>query len=201
MNYAAVAAFAPPGLSQQPAQAPGAIDDAIKEIVVTGSYIRRESQLDSPSPLVTIDYEQIQDLGVNEISDVIERMTINTGSQNNPDAFTQNFSTGTTNINLRGLGVNSTLVMLNSRRQVYSGAVTNRGNNFVDTSALPPMIAFERIETLKDGATEVLWIGRIIGGGGTANPTTHDSTTWRVAAGLTGDFNAAWGWDVGFPAQ
>ena len=136
------------GLSQQPAQPPGAIE----EVIVTGSYIRRESQFDSPSPLTTIGFEDIADLGVNEISDIIERMTINTGSQNNPDAFTQNASTGTTNINLRGLGVNSTLVLLNSRRQVHSAVATDRGNNFVDTSALPPMIAFDRIETLKDGA-------------------------------------------------
>ena len=137
------------GLSQQPVQSPGAIE----EVIVTGSYIRRESQFDSPSPLTTIGFEEIADLGVNEISDIIERLTINTGSQNNPDAFTQNASTGTTNINLRGLGVNSTLVLLNSRRQVHSAVTTNRGNNFVDTSALPPMIAFDRIETLKDGAT------------------------------------------------
>ena len=142
------------GHSQQPAQTPAAAGPgAIEEIVVTGSYIRRASQFDSPSPLTTIGFEDIADLGVNEISDIIERMTINTGSQNNPDAFTQNASTGTTNINLRGLGVNSTLVMLNSRRQVHSAVTTNRGNNFVDTSALPPMIAFDRIETLKDGAT------------------------------------------------
>ena len=143
-----LAAYPPLGLSQQPAQTP----EAIEEIVVTGSYIRRESQFDSPSPLTTIGAEQLAELGVNEISDVIERMTINTGSQNNPDAFTQNASTGTTNINLRGLGVNSTLVLLNSRRQTHSAVTTNRGNNFVDTSALPPMIAFDRIETLKDGA-------------------------------------------------
>ena len=142
------------GLSQQPAQTPAASGQgAIEEIVVTGSYIRRASQFDSPSPLTTIGFEDIADLGVNEISDIIERMTINTGSQNNPDAFTQNASTGTTNINLRGLGVNSTLVMLNSRRQVHSAVTTNRGNNFVDTAALPPMIAIDRIETLKDGAT------------------------------------------------
>ncbi len=139
------------GLSQQPP--PTAAQEAIEEIVVTGSYIRRESQFDSPSPLTAIGFEDIADLGVNEISDIIERMTINTGSQNNPDAFTQNFSTGTTNINLRGLGVNSTLVMLNSRRQVFSAAATDRGHNFVDTSALPPMIAMDRIETLRDGAT------------------------------------------------
>ena len=137
------------GLAQQAPQQPGVME----EVIVTGSYIRRQSQADSPSPLVTIGYEDIGKLGVNQISDVIERLTINTGSQNKPDAFTQNFTTGTSNVNLRGLGVSSTLVMLNSRRQVQSAVATNRGENFVDTSSLPPMIAFERIETLKDGAT------------------------------------------------
>ena len=147
---ACFAAISHPVFAQQP---PQQANQVIEEVVVTGTYIRRQSQLDSPSPLVTVGYEDIEDLGINEISDIIERMTINTGSQNSPDAFTQNFTTGTTNINLRGLGVSSTLVMLNSRRQVQSAAATNRGNNFVDTSALPPMIAFDRIETLKDGAT------------------------------------------------
>ena len=84
---------------------------------------------------------------------MIEDLTINTGSQNNPDAFTQNFTTGTSNVNLRGLGVSSTLVLINGRRQTQSAAATDRGENFVDTSSLPPMIAFQRIELLKDGAT------------------------------------------------
>ena len=145
--------FAPGALAQQPAPSPVEPADFIEEVVVTGSYISRGSQFDSPSPLTVIGFEDVDNLGVNEISDVIERLTINTGSQNNPDAFTQNWSTGTTNINLRGLGVSSTLVLLNSRRQVFSSVPTDRGNNFVDTSALPPMIAFDRIETLKDGAT------------------------------------------------
>ena len=123
------------------------------EIIVTGSYIRRPTQADSPVPLSTITQEDLIALGVNEISDVIERLTINTGSQNNPDAFTQNFTTGTSNVNLRGLGVSSTLVMVNGRRQTQSAAATDRGENFVDTSSLPPMIAFDRIEVLKDGAT------------------------------------------------
>jgi outer membrane receptor protein involved in Fe transport len=56
-------------------------------------------------------------------------------------------------VNLRGLGVSSTLVLLNGRRQTQSAAATDRGENFVDTSSLPPLIAFERIELLKDGAT------------------------------------------------
>jgi len=133
-------------LAQQP---------VLEEVVVTGTFIRRQSQFDSPSPLITIGREDLTTYGANEIGDVIEDLTINTGSQNNPDAFTQNFSTGTSNINLRGLGVSSSLVLINGRRQTQSAIATDRGENFVDTSSLPPMIAFDRIELLKDGATSL----------------------------------------------
>jgi outer membrane receptor protein involved in Fe transport len=128
-------------------------DEGVEEIVVTGSYIRRPSQLDSPSPLTVLTADDLAVTGANDVGDIIEDLTINTGSQNNPDAFTQNFTTGTSNINLRGLGVSSTLVLVNGRRQTQSAAATDRGENFVDTSSLPPMIAFERLEVLKDGAT------------------------------------------------
>lgn len=135
-------------LAQQPA-------GAIEEVVVTGTFIRRQTQADSPSPLTTVTREDLTAFGATEIGDVIESLTINTGSQNNPDAFTQNFSTGTSNINLRGLGVSSTLVLINGRRQTQSAVATDRGENFVDTSSLPPMIAFDRIEIVKDGATSL----------------------------------------------
>ena len=128
-------------------------DDEVENIVITGTYIRRTSQADSPSPLVSLDADGLAATGANDVGRVLEDLTINTGSQNNPDAFTQNFTTGTGNINLRGLGVSSTLVLINGRRQTQSAVTTDRGENFVDTSSLPPMIAFERIEILKDGAT------------------------------------------------
>src|SRR5688572_827858 len=133
--------------------APAAAQDQIEEVIVTGSYIRRPSQFDSPSPLVNVTSDDLAATGANDIGRVLEDLTINTGSQNNPDAFTQNFTTGTSNINLRGLGVSSTLLLINGRRQTQSAVTTDRGENFVDTSSLPPMIAFERIEILKDGAT------------------------------------------------
>lgn len=136
-----------------PAAAQPAGEPVLEEVVVTGSYIRRPSQFDTPSPLTLVTREDLDALGVNEIGEVIEDLTINTGSQNNPDAFTQNFSTGTTNVNLRGLGVSSTLVLVNGRRQTQSAVATDRGHNFVDTSSLPPMIAYDRVEILTDGAT------------------------------------------------
>jgi len=122
-------------------------------IIVTGSFIKKKNQADLPSPLQTVGASDIDDIGAQNIADVTQTLTINTGAQNNPDAFTQNATTGTSNINLRGLGVGSTLVLLNGKRQVLSGAPTNDGLNFVDTSSLVPMIAIDRIEILKDGAS------------------------------------------------
>jgi outer membrane receptor protein involved in Fe transport len=127
-------------------------DDFIEEVIVTGSYIRKTSQFDSPSPIETVDAGQLEAIGAKNIADVIQTLTINTGSQNNPDAFTQNSTTGTSNFNLRGLGVSSTLVLLNGNRQVLTGLPTNDGLNFVDTSSLVPLIAVDNIEILKDGA-------------------------------------------------
>ena len=122
-------------------------------IIVTGSFIKKQNQADLPSPLQTVGSEEIGDIGAVNIADITQTLTINTGAQNNPDAFTQNATTGTSNINLRGLGVGSTLVLLNGKRQVLSGSPTNDGINFVDTSSLTPMIAIDRVEILKDGAS------------------------------------------------
>jgi outer membrane receptor protein involved in Fe transport len=142
---AALAALPTGALAQAPQEGPD-------EIVVTGTYIPRPSQFDSPSPLVAVGRDDFLETGADEIGDVIEDLTINTGSENNPDAFTQNQTTGTSNVNLRGLGVASTLVLINGRRQTPAAVATDRGENFVDTSSLPPMIAIDRVEILKDGA-------------------------------------------------
>jgi outer membrane receptor protein involved in Fe transport len=127
-------------------------EEAIEEVVVTGSYIRRKSQADSPNPIAIIGDEHMAAIGAGNFADVVQTLTINNGAQNNPDAFTQNGTTGTSNFNLRGLGVSSTLVLLNSRRAVTSGALTNGGLTFTDVSSLVPSIAVSYIEILKNGA-------------------------------------------------
>ncbi len=132
------------------ALAQSASDD---QIIVTGSFIKRKAQGDLPSPLETVDAAAINAIGAQNIADITQTLTINTGAQNNPDAFTQNATTGTSNINLRGLGVGSTLVILNGKRQVLTAATTNDGISFVDTASLVPLIAIDRVEILKDGAS------------------------------------------------
>ncbi len=125
----------------------------VELILVTGSFVRRSENFESPSPLAVIDSVSIDALGAKSIGDITQTLTINTGAENSPDAFTQNATAGTSNINLRGLGVASTLVLLNNKRQVVNAQPNNGGVNFVDTSSLVPMIAINRMEIVKDGAS------------------------------------------------
>lgn len=143
--------IAAPSLAQQ-----SVADDAgLEEITVTGSYIRSPRQSERPSPISVIGQDDMREIGAADIADLTNTLTINSGAQNNPDAFTQNLTTGTESINLRGLGLASTLVLLNGKRQVSSAAPTDEGILFVDTASLIPMIALERTEIFKDGAAAI----------------------------------------------
>jgi iron complex outermembrane recepter protein len=127
-------------------------EGAIEEIVVTGSYIRRTTA-DSPSPLTVIGRAQIEQTGAIEIADIVNRMTFNSGSTNQTNAFSGgDNSTGQTNINLRNLGLGSTLVLVNGKRFVSTNTDSG-GNAYVNTSTLVPSIALERVEVVKDGAS------------------------------------------------
>lgn len=134
--------------------APNAVAQTSEDTVIAvGSQIKRKAQEDFASPVANIGDQEIASTGAKSIADLTQTLTINTGAENNPDAFTQNGTTGTSNINLRGLGVQSTLILLNGRRQVLSAATTNGGFNFVDTASLVPLIAIDNVEILKDGAS------------------------------------------------
>ncbi len=124
----------------------------IEEILVTGSFIKRKSQADSVSPLTNLDRESIDDTGILTSQELFRWLPSNTGSENQADSLTQGNTTGTANVNLRGLGLGSTLVLVNGRRQTVAGQVANGGDTFVDINALVPMIMVENIEVLKDGA-------------------------------------------------
>ncbi|MDE0373957.1 MAG: TonB-dependent receptor plug domain-containing protein [Rhodospirillales bacterium] len=131
---------------------------AIEEVVVTaatGSRIVRQG--DSPSPLSNYDSRILLDSGLKDIRDLVGVLSINAGAENNSDNLTRNHTVGTANINLRGLGVASTLVLLNGRRQVLSAAQTDDGSSFVGLAGLVPMLAIERVEILGDGAAATRW--------------------------------------------
>ena len=127
--------------------------DLIEEIVVTGSYIKTSSKNDT-SPVDIILRDEIDGIGAFLASDIIKNLSINSGSENNTDAFTSGSTQGTSNINLRGLGLSSTLVLIDGRRQTVTGATANDGSVFVNTSTIP-LIAIQRVEVLKEGAASI----------------------------------------------
>lgn len=124
--------------------------EEVEKIAVTGSYIKRAG-VDAAEPIQVLDYNFIQSTGATTVAEVINKLSISSGSENQADSFTQASTQGTGNVNLRGLGLSSTLVLINGRRQTISGAITNDGSVFVDTSHIP-VNAIQRIEILKEGA-------------------------------------------------
>ena len=115
------------------------------------------------SPLGSVSQEDLESYGTVTFEDVINNLTINSGTFNRQDTFNNTFSTGAGNVNLRALGASSTLVLLNGHRTVRSASFGNRGENFVDINSLIPMIAIEDVEILKDGASALYGTDAVAG--------------------------------------
>ena len=133
-------------------------DDDIDEIRVTGSYVAAPV-----TPISVLSREDVTAFGATQVTEAIQRLTLNSGAEFNTDVFTQTLSAGTSNVNLRGLGLGSTLVLVNGRRQTVSGAVADDGSSFVDLNATLPSILVDRIEVLKDGASALYGTDAVAG--------------------------------------
>ena len=136
-------------------------EETIEEIVVTGSYLKRTAQ-DSPSPLSVITSADIEDLGASDISEIIQQMPWQSGSQSRASTFQGEGADGRMSINLRNLGHGATLPLVNGKRQVASW-YNPRGNASVNVNGLIPNIALERIEIVKDGASALYGSDAIAG--------------------------------------
>src|SRR5262249_38150414 len=124
----------------------------ISEVVVTGSRVLR-TDTETPSPVQIISRDELERSGHQNIGDILREVSAdNQGSL--PTAFTAGFAVGAAGISLRGLGLNSTLVLLNGRRMPTYGLADDGARNFVDLNSLP-LEAVERVEVVKDGASAI----------------------------------------------
>lgn len=124
--------------------------EAVSDIVVTGSRIRGAP---IASQVIVQSQEQMKDAGQNTLADVIRVIPQNFGGGQNPgisggvpEANGVNTGAGTS-INLRGLGSDATLTLLNGHRLPY-----NVNNQAIDISSIP-LAAVDRIEIVADGAS------------------------------------------------
>ncbi len=139
----------------------GADAAAVEEIVVTGSYLK-QTAADSPSPLSVVSAAEIQDLGAVDVSQIVDTMPWQSGSQVRATTFGGDGADGRNSINLRNLGHGATLVLVNGKRQVASW-YNPRGEASVNVNGLIPNIAIERIEIVKDGSSALYGSDAIAG--------------------------------------
>jgi iron complex outermembrane receptor protein len=59
----------------------------VEEVVVTGSYLKGSAE-DGASPVEVISRDTIDLLGATSVADITANLTVNSGSENNPDSFT-----------------------------------------------------------------------------------------------------------------
>ncbi len=130
---------------------------SLEEIVVTGSHIRGVET--AGSKLIVIGRDQIDASGYGRVEDVLATVTQNfnraNGAVSEPGFFNLNHGA---EVQLRGLGVGTTLTLVNGQRQGASGWQ----GSFTDISTIP-VSAIERIEILPEG-TSALYGSDAIGG-------------------------------------
>jgi len=128
----------------------------LQTIVVTGSRIRRVD-IETSNPVISISRQAIQSTGSLTLGSVIQAIPANTGSFANPQT-NNGGGTGASTVNLRGLGSNRTLVLLNGNRIINS-----------DLNSIPTSMV-ESVEVLSDGASAIYGADAI---GGVVNIITR----------------------------
>ena len=131
----------------------------IEEVQVTGSRIKR-ADLEAVGPVTVFDAQDIAASGVTSTETLLQRFSASAGfAGNQTNAYWTGNGYGTAQVNLRGLGINRTLVLLNGRRIVNGGT---GANSAVDLNMIPTSI-IERIEVLKDGASALYGADAVAG--------------------------------------
>ncbi len=150
----ALASAAAPALAQDAPQDQSG--QQLETVTVTGSRIRK-ADVETAQPIVVLDRTAIEHQGFNSVADILQNLT-EAGSPpiSKSMALASGEDVGGYYIDLRNLGPNRTLVLLNGKRL---GANTS---GLQDLSQIP-LAAVERVEVLKDGASSIYGSDAIAG--------------------------------------
>jgi hypothetical protein len=161
----------------------------LDEVVVTGSLLR--GVLDGPSPVVVVSRDQIDRDGHATVAQALAALPQNFAGTANDATLSNGGDRSCTNanysngVNLRGLGSDATLVLVNGRRIAGTGSK----GDFADVSSIPTA-AVERIDVLLDGASALYGADAV---GGVVNiilKSRFDGAESRLRVGGTSDGGA-----------
>ena len=153
-------------------------------IVVTGSRIQSVTPYNSSDPITVVDPEIARKEGKFDLATTLQSSPVAAGSTQITSALSSNFVTnggpGAQTVDLRGLGANRTLVLLNGRRAGPAG--TRGGVSSFDLNVLPLSIISD-VQILKTGASSIYGSDAVAG--------VVNILTKKVSDGLRLDVNGS----------
>jgi len=145
--FAALPMIAVPSYAQQDGE-----EERLEEIVVTSSRIQKPDYAFS-NPVISVDSEAIEFAGSTNVTDFLKELPALTGSLDGNDAAGTNAfigGTGLSLLDLRNLGIDRTLVLVDGRRHVAALP----GSAAVDVDTIP-IDLIERVEVQTGGASAI----------------------------------------------
>lgn len=164
-------------------------DEDIEEVegfTVVGSNIQR-LDLETVNPVINITREALDSTGFSTAGDAIRALPIVSGqSLVSIDAGTS-FTPGVSSVNLRGLGNNNTLALINGRRVApFATPGFNGFQSVVDLNSIPAA-AIESIQILKDGASAIYGSDAVAGVINVTLTKEYDGLSTELSFGNTLD--------------
>ena len=133
-----------------------------EEIIVTGSRIPTIND-QGPSPVTTITADTIRANGYTNVPELLAAMTQNSGETQSPQSGSSaDFTPGAQQVDLRGLGPNHTLVLINGRRIADFPLPYIGRSNFTDISNIPVSL-IEQVEILSGAGSAIYGSDAIAG--------------------------------------
>src|SRR5579862_8307602 len=158
VRFALASATAVAGMSAlyaQEAPAPTPTAAPVEEVVVTGSRLRTPNET-AISPVTTVTAVDVQQTGLTRVEDVLNNLPMVFAGMN---STTSNGADGTATVDLRGLGPQRTLVLVDGLRL---GPGNGTGRNFSDINQIPAAL-IERVDVLTGGASAVYGADAVAG--------------------------------------
>jgi outer membrane receptor protein involved in Fe transport len=165
-------------------------DAALEEVLVTGSRIVR-SGMQTPTPVTAVTSEELGRMEPGNMVDALSQLPQflnNTNAQNRSNFLTP---AGGAFLNVRGLGTDRTLVLLDGRRVPPSDR-----NSSVDTNLFPETLV-ERVEVVTGGASAAYGADALSGVVNFILNTRYDGFDAKIQGGQT-KYNDGDNWEASF---
>lgn len=155
------------------------------KVTVTGSNIKRVEN-ETASPVQVITREDIERTGAASVNELLQ--FIPSAGFGLDDRFTNGFAPGAGGLNIRNLGFNSTLILLNGRRMPTYPFAQQVGTSqgFQDLNSIP-IGSVDRIEILKDGASAIYGADAVAGVVNIILRNNYQGAEAGASYGITGE--------------